>query len=76
MVTMQLQRVVTSRGGRPCAKGNQREGLATTCDALGNAKRYRLAGSPQDRRAVSVLIGAVPEADPPPDGLELKPCGA
>lgn len=72
IVTLSLVRARTSRGFRPCAKCNQLEGTATTCDARGDVRTYRVAGSPTDRHATNLVIGSVPTATPPPDGLELS----
>jgi hypothetical protein len=55
-----------------CTTCNQLEGTAVTCDGQGVVRRYRLSGSPDDRRATRLHLGAVPDAMPPPDGLELS----
>ncbi len=70
-VSVQLQRARGSRGRRACAKCNQLEGVAVTCNAKGYRRTYRVAGSPKDRRGTALLIGAAPNVTPPPDGLEL-----
>jgi hypothetical protein len=67
---MTLRRARTRRG-TPCAKCNQIEGIAVTCDARGTLLRYRVSGSPSDRQGRQLHLGAVPEPDPPPEGLEL-----
>jgi hypothetical protein len=72
VVTVQLARAVGSRGQRSCAKCAQLDGVAATCNAVGQVRRYRVSGSPKGRRATSIVIGASPMEDPPPDGLELS----
>lgn len=48
------------------------EGRAATCDGRGVVRRYRISGSPKDRHATDILLGAVPDPQPPPDGLEFS----
>lgn len=57
--------------GTVCARCNQIEGTAITCDARGTVRRYDIAGSPKDRGGHHLHIGAIPAQSPPPDGLEL-----
>lgn len=64
-----------ARGGRravPCVRCTQIEGTAATCDARGALLRYRVSGSPAGKQAERLRLGASPERDPPPDGLELS----
>jgi hypothetical protein len=71
MVSLHLERARTSDGRAPCARCNHVQGTATTCDARGTVRAYEISGSPTDRRASSLRLGAVPASDPRPDGLEL-----
>lgn len=71
MVAMDLERDLTTRG-TVCVRCGQIKGAAATCDARGTLRRYRISGSPADREGRQILLGAVPDADPPPDGLELE----
>lgn len=71
-VSLSLRRSRDARGRRPCARCAQIEGIATTCDAAGAIKRYRVSGSPTDRRGQGLHVGAMPEETPPPQGLELS----
>jgi hypothetical protein len=64
-------RRTTSDSPEGCVRCNQIEGAAATCDAQGRLRRYRISGSPRDRHGRELHLGAVPDADPPPDGLEL-----
>lgn len=66
-LVLSLQRADTEE----CHNCNEIEGTAVTCDARGTVRRYRLAGSPKDRHGRQLHLGAVPEQQPPPDGLEL-----
>jgi hypothetical protein len=64
-----------ARGGRravPCVRCTQIEGTAATCDARGTLLRYRVSGSPADKQAEQLRLGASPEREPPPEGLELS----
>jgi hypothetical protein len=70
IVSLELQRALTERGSI-CMKCAQIEGSVATCDARGAVLRYRVSGSPSDRQARRVHLGAQPEREPPPDGLEL-----
>lgn len=69
-MTLALERDYTNRD-EVCVRCNQIKGSATTCDAQGRIRRYRISGSPRDRQARQLHLGASPEPDPPPDGLEL-----
>lgn len=71
-VSLSLRRPRDSRGRRPCARCVQIEGIATTCDASGAVKQYRVSGSPIDRRGQRLHVGAMPEEVLPPQGLELS----
>jgi hypothetical protein len=66
-----LERPESILEGGACYRCPQIEGRALTCDATGQVRRYRLSGSPRDRRGRELHLGFVPEPDPPPDGLEL-----
>lgn len=68
-VAMEVRRIEPE--GRECWNCNQLEGTIVTCDTAGTIRRYRLSGSPRDRRARTVVFGAIPQVQPPPDGLEL-----
>jgi hypothetical protein len=72
-LTLRLTLRRASRSGRSegCVRCSQIEGTAITCDAHGKVLRYRLSGSPRDRHGRDLHLGAVPEQQPPPDGLEL-----
>ena len=59
-------------GDRPCAKCSKLEGTGRMCDERGQERPYRIFGSPEDRRATRLHLGASPAVDPPPDGLELS----
>lgn len=45
--------------------------FSDTCDARGRELRYRITGSPEDRHAARIHLGAISVADPHPDGLQL-----
>lgn len=70
-VGMTLQRA-RGRRGVPCVRCTQIEGTAATCDARGTVLRYRVSGSPAGKQAGQLRLGANPEREPPPDGLELS----
>jgi hypothetical protein len=71
-VVMTLERARDSDGDRPCAHCSQLEGTAATCDERGRELRYRVSGSPEDRQATRVHLGASSAVDPHPDGLQLS----
>lgn len=66
-VTLRRARVQTEDGR--CARCAQIEGEAVLCRP-GDLRRYRVSGSPRDRHATRLHLGALPDG-PPPDGLEL-----
>ena len=70
-MTLTLRRQEANSGGERCVRCNQIEGAAVTCDAQGRVRRYRISGSPRDRQGRDLHLGAIPDVDPPPDGLEL-----
>jgi hypothetical protein len=70
VVAMDLRRDYNDDGSI-CTNCNQIEGTAATCDARGTLLRYRIAGSPRDRQGTVLHLGAIPEPQPPPEGLEL-----
>jgi hypothetical protein len=70
LVSLEMHRALTARGDI-CVRCSQIEGTATTCDAAGTVLRYRISGSPEDRQATRLHLGASPEREPPPEGLEL-----
>ena len=70
-LTLTLRRQDTNSGGERCVRCNQIEGTAATCDAQGRVRRYRISGSPRDRQGRELHLGAMPDVDPPLDGLEL-----
>jgi hypothetical protein len=70
IVSLEMRRTVREREGF-CVRCAQIEGNAATCDARGTVLRYRISGSPSDRRGTHLHLGAVPDRQPPPDGLEL-----
>lgn len=47
-------------------------GPAQLCDGHGRSVPYRMNGTPGDRHATTVSIGAIPLLTPPPAGLELS----
>jgi hypothetical protein len=65
------------RADRECDSGRctQIEGMGTTCDARGTVLRYRVWGTPDDRHGRRMRLGAKPDLEPPPDGLELDAVG-
>lgn len=67
---LELHRAPSAR--EECVRCSQLEGSALTCDGRGTIRRYSVSGSPYDRRAHRLHLGAGPEASPPPDGLELS----
>ena len=71
VIHLEMRRARTSRDRVPCARCSQIDGHIESCDAAGTLRRYRLSGSPDDRRGRTLHIGAIPVADPPPDGLQL-----
>jgi hypothetical protein len=71
VVGIELRRARTDQGMTVCATCSQIEGSGATCDAHGTVLQYRVSGSPTDRRGSQLHLGAVPEPQPPPDGLEL-----
>jgi hypothetical protein len=70
VVSLEMHRAPTRRG-IPCAKCAQIEGRAATCDMRGAVLWYRVSGSPSDRDGRQLHLGATPERDPAPEGLEL-----
>lgn len=71
-LALDLRRAFDRNGDYPCARCAQIEGTATTCDERGTVLRYHISGSPKDRHARSMLLGATPEKEPAPDGLEFS----
>jgi hypothetical protein len=71
IVSLEMHRARTARG-TVCVKCNQIEGVAATCDPRGTVLRYRVFGSPANRDGRELRLGAKPEREPPPDGLELN----
>jgi hypothetical protein len=70
-ITLALHRRPPDSSGESCIRCSQIEGTAATCDAQGRIRRYRISGSPRDRQGRQLHLGAMPDVDPPPDGLEL-----
>jgi hypothetical protein len=70
-VAMDMQRDYMD-DGTVCTRCSQIEGTAVTCDGRGTRLRYRISGSPRDRRGRTLHIGASPDVSPAPDGLELS----
>jgi hypothetical protein len=70
-VILVLERPEEGPDGGICPLCAQVEGHAVTCDASGRVRRYRVSGSPRDRRGRELLLGFSHHPDPPPDGLVL-----
>lgn len=68
---LDIERTPAGPAGR-CTRCNQLAGRAATCDGRGVVRHYRISGSPEDRHAQRLHLGASPEATPAPDGLELS----
>jgi hypothetical protein len=71
-VIMALERARGPQGRGPCARCAKLEGTAATCDERGRELRYRVSGSPEDRQATTLHIGASAAVEPHPDGLQLS----
>lgn len=67
-IALDLRRAITEE----CHNCAEIEGRAATCNGRGEVRRYRISGSPKDRHATDLLLGAVPDPQPPPDGLEFS----
>lgn len=69
VVAVALERDLTD-SERICIRCNQIKGTALTCDGRSAPLRYRISGSPRDRRGRQLHFGTSPTPQPT-DGLEL-----